>query len=159
MPILNTHLHFYHFYLGGLCKHIAGLILYVNSHREETQTDVSCGFIEPSKLAKSQYPRGEEIEKIDDIPDHLKMPRLSFDMISDAEKEYHANLMLEFGCTRSPLFPIFSRRLQPEPPVHENLEDLLPDWIKNHVFQETNEEDIEFMVITIFYSLIFQLNI
>ena len=74
------------------------------------------------------------------------MPRLSFDMISDAEKEYHANLMLEFGCTRSPLFPIFSRRLQPEPPVHENLEDLLPDWIKNHVFQETNEEDIEFMV-------------
>ena len=153
MPILNTHLHFYHFYLGGLCKHIAGLILYVNSHREETQTDVSCGFIEPSKLAKSQYPRGEEIEKIDDIPEHLKMPRLSFDMISDAEKEYHANLMMEAGNTSSPLFIIFSRRLPSEPPQQENLEDLLPDWVKNHVFQETNEEDIEFRVITISYSL------
>ena len=153
MPLLNTQLHFYYFYLGGLCKHIAGLIIYVNSHRDETQTDVSCGFIEPSKLAKSQYPRGEEIEKIDDIPEDLKMPRLSFDMISDAEKEYYANLMLETGCTRSPLFKIFSTRLPSEPPVQENLEDLLPDWVKNLVFQETNEEDIEFRVITISYSL------
>ena len=129
------------------------MILYVNTHRDEHCTDVSCSFIEPSKLAKSQYPRGEEIEKIDNIPEDLRMPRLSFDMISDTEKEYYANLMLEFGCTRSPLFKVFSMRLPSEQPEQENLDDILPDWVKNYVFQETNEEDIEFRVITISYSL------
>jgi hypothetical protein len=128
------------------------LILYVNTHRDEHCTDVSCSFIEPSKLAKSQYPRGEEIEKIDNIPEELRMPKLSFDMISDSEKEYLANLMLEAGNTRSPLFTIVSARLPSKPPVQENLEDILPDWVKNHVFQDTNEEDIGFRVITISYS-------
>ena len=149
------------FNLGGLCKHIAGLILYVNTHRDEHCTDISCSFIEPSKLAKSQYPRGEEIEKIDNIPEDLKMPRLTFDMISDAEKEYHANLMLKAGNTRSPLFQIFSMRYQSQPPQPENFDNMLPDWVKNYVFQETNEKDIEFRVITfkfvthLFFSLKF----
>ena len=122
------------------------MILYINNHRDETQTDVSCAFIEPSKLAKSQYPRGEEIEKIDEIPEDLKMPRLSFDMISDAEKEYHVNLMRKHGNTRSPLFRMMSLK-HPETPVQKNLEDILPDWVKKHVFQETNDIDIEFRVI------------
>ena len=82
----------------------------MNTHRDEHCTDVSCSFIEPSKLAKSQYPRGEEIEKIHNIPEHLRMPRLSFDMISDEEKEYHANLMFEAGNTSSPLYTIFVKR-------------------------------------------------
>ena len=60
--------------------------------------------------------------------------------------------MLEAGNTRSPLYTIFSRRLPSKPPVQENLEDLLPDWVKNYVFQDTNEEDIGFRVITISYS-------
>ena len=144
------------FDLGGFCKHIAGLILYVNTHRDEHCTDISCSFIEPSKLAKSQYPRGEEIEKIYDIPENLKMPRSSFDMISDTEKEYLANLMLKHGNTRSPLYKIVSKRLQSKTKGPENLECILPDWVKNHVFQETNEEDIEFRVITISYYYIFK---
>ena len=124
----------------------------MNTHRDEHCTDVSCSFIEPSKLAKSQYPRGEEIEKIDNIPEDLRMPKLSFDMISDAEKEYHANLMLKAGNTRSPLYKIFTRRYQPKQQQQENLEGILPDWVKNYVFRETNEEDIEFRVIVISYS-------
>ena len=140
------------FDLGGFCKHIAGLILYVNTHRDEHCTDISCSFIEPSKLAKSQYPRGEELEKIHDIPENLKTPRLSFDMISDTEKEYLANLMLKHGNTRSPLYKIVSKRLPSKQQEPENLEGLLPDWVKIQAFQETNEKDIEFRVITTSYS-------
>ena len=107
---------------------------------------MSCAFIEPSKLAKSQYPRGEEIEKIDEIPEDLKMPRLSFDMISDAEKEYHVNLMRKHGNTRSPLLRMMSLK-HPETPVQKNLEDILPDWVIKNVFRETNDIDIDFRVI------------
>ena len=80
----------------------------------------------------------------------------SFDMISDAEKEYHADLMLRAGNTRSPLFKVFTRRYKSKPPKQENLENILPDWVKNHVFQETNENDIEFRVITFkFLTIVF----
>ena len=34
---------------GVICKHGFGLIHYMNTHRDETKTDVSCGFTEPSK--------------------------------------------------------------------------------------------------------------
>ena len=133
---------------GGVCKHCAGLIVFVNTHRDETQTDESCGFIEPSKLAKSRYPRGEELENFEPIPEKLKMARLTFEMISDSEKEYLANLMEEFGNTSSPFYTILSSTWPSTDSVPENYDDVLPDWVKTHIFAPTNDNDIPFRVIT-----------
>ena len=83
--------------IGGSCKHAAGLIYYVNTHREESKTDESCSFIEPSKCAEKLYPRGEELENIEDIPEKYKMPPVTFDMITNEAKEKHYKLMLDAG--------------------------------------------------------------
>ena len=136
------------YFSGGICKHMAGVILYVNEHRDESQTDKTCSFIEPSKLAKSIYPRGEEIEKIYNIPENLRMPKCTFDMISDEEKEYHANLMLKHGNTASPLYTVFSERLPSTASEPQDYDNLLPEWLKTRVFADTNDIDIPFQVIT-----------
>ena len=47
--------------------------------------------------------------------ENYKMPKLSFDMISDEEKEKHATLMLIAGNTSSPLFKLCSNRYPSKP--------------------------------------------
>jgi hypothetical protein len=126
---------------GVLCKHICGVIIYINEFREDDEkTNLSCGFNQPSQNQQNLYPKGEELEKIDNIPAKYRMPRLNFDMISDEAKEYHANLMLEAGNTNSPLYKLCQMRYQDEP---TNVEDLdIPEWVKILVFVNTNDDDV-----------------
>ena len=133
---------------GVSCKHGYGLIHYMNTHRDESQTDVSCTFIEPSKAAKKMYPRGEEIEIIDEIPEKYRMQRLDFNMISDETKENWAKLCLKHGNMASPLFTICNERYPNDPDEipTENVDDFFPEWVKNYAFQETDEDSIEFRV-------------
>ena len=135
----------YGIFLGGNCKHSAGLIYYVNIHRDESKTDESCSFIEPSNCAKKLYPRGEELENIEDIPDKYKIPAMNFDMITDAAKEKHYKLMLNAGNSESPLFKLCKMRL---PSTSETNIPTLPHWIKQFVFRETTEEDFPDRVIS-----------
>ena len=53
---------------GGQCKHTSGLIFYVNSERDESKTDQDQTFNRPSRKSEILYPKGEETEKIFNIP-------------------------------------------------------------------------------------------
>ena len=130
---------------GGLCKHCAGVIDYINNHRDPTKTDVSCAFIEPSKANRILYPRGEEIEEIHEMPAKYRIPKHNFDMITDEKKEELAKLMSEAGVTESPLFYLMSKQFPDSEPKDDDLK--LLDWVTEFVFKETNEDDIHFRVI------------
>ena len=139
---------------GVICKHGYGLIHYMNTSRDESKTDVSCRFTEPSKAAKKMYPRGEEIEVIDNIPEKHRMPKLSFDMISNEMKDKIAKEMSEAGNTLSPLYTLAVEKLPNDSEDDlDNDEVLFPDWIEKEVFKETDENEIGFRVITYFISL------
>ena len=91
---------------GGMCKHIAGLIIYINAHRDESQTNETCGFINPSTFGKLLYPKGEELEKIDDIEEKYVCPKLKFENITHEAKLRLKRLMEASGCIKSPLYKI-----------------------------------------------------
>ena len=137
-----------------LCKHKAALVLYAKEHRNETQTDKDCNFIKPSEHSLKLYPRGQELEKIKNIPEKDCCPKLTFDMIPDHEKRTLANLMEAHGVTKTPLFFLASSRIQSKTPS-ENMDEILkaiPEWIKKRVFVETKVEDIPFKVIRFEFS-------
>ena len=72
---------------GVSCKHLRGLITYINEFREDNEkTNISCGFNKPSQKNQNLYPKGEELEIIDNIPAKFRMKRLTFDPISDEAK-------------------------------------------------------------------------
>ena len=125
---------------GVLCKHIRGLIIYINTYRDVAQTNISCGFNEPSTSKQNLYPKGEELEKIDNIPAKFRMPKLNFDPISDEKKRYHANLMRKHGNTDSPLFTICDELLPDVPTISQDLD--LPEWVQLYVLKETDSCDI-----------------
>ena len=129
---------------GVLCKHLRGVIIYINTFREENEkTNLSCGFNQPSKSKQNMYPKGEELEIIDNIPAKWRMQKLTFERISDERKEYHANLMLNAGNTESPFYTICQMRGQPNLPTNAtNLE--LPEWINELVFCDTDEQNLPF---------------
>ena len=108
--------------------------------------------MKPSNAAKRLYPRGVELEEIEDIPAKYKMPTHTFDMISDARKEHLANLMQSSGNTESPLYKLCRLQLKNDTSNKQN-EEKLPDWIKTFLFKETSDDEIPYRVTN--YSYIF----
>ena len=131
-----------------LCKHKAALVMYSKNHRNETQTDKDCNFIKPSEYSLKLYPRGQELEKIKNIPAKDCCPKLTFDMIPDYEKRTLANLMKAHGVTNTPLYKLVSSPIKSKAPSSNEEEILkaIPEWIKKRVFVETKIEDIPFKV-------------
>ena len=123
---------------GVLCKHIRGLIIYINTYRDIAQTNISCGFNQPSTSKQNLYPKGEELEKIDNIPAKYRMRKLKFDMPSVEKRKNYANLMRKHGLTDSPLFTICNETL---PDVLTPELDL-PEWVKIYVLKETDSNKI-----------------
>ena len=91
---------------GGMCKHMAGLIIYINAHRDESQTNETCGFVNPSTFGKLLYPKGEELEKIENIEEKFLCPKLKFENITHEAKLRLKRLMEASGCTKSPIYKI-----------------------------------------------------
>ena len=132
-----------------LCKHKAALVLYAKNHRNETQTDKDCSFIKPSEYSLKLYPRGQELEKIKNIPAKDCCPKLTFDMIPDYEKRTLANLMKAHGVTNTPLYFLANSRIQSKTPS-ENMDEILkaiPKWIKKKVFVEIQHK--HFLMVTL----------
>ena len=95
------------------------------------------------------YPRGQELEKIKNIPAKDCCPKLTFDMIPDHEKRTLANLMKAHGVTNTPLYKLVSSPIKSKAPSSNEEEILkaIPEWIKKRVFVETKVEDIPYKVI------------
>ena len=125
------------------CKHKAALGEFINTHRVESKTDQQCGFLKPSNANLKLYPKGESLEKIENIPKNKCCPKLDFAMIGDDEKEYLANLMKSNGLIKSPLYTIVSKRFQPTATVADR--ELEP-WMKDSIFTETKLDDIPYDV-------------
>ena len=132
------------------CKHKAALAQFINTHRTETQTDKQCEWLKPSNHRLKLYPKGESLEKIENLPAEKCCPKLDFKMISDSKKDTLAELMRTHNVTRSPLFKIVSQKY-PSNASPSSVEEL-PSWMKDLIFVETNEKDVPYRVIYLVFN-------
>ena len=132
------------------CKHKAALAQFINTHRMETQTDNQCEWLKPSNYRLKLYPKGESLEKIENLPEKKCCPKLSFEMNEDTEKDYLANLMKKHGVTKTPLFKIVSQKLPPK--TSDSNSNELPSWMKDEIFKETEDKDVPYRVIYLLYK-------
>ena len=129
------------------CKHKAALAQFINTHRTETQTDKQCEWLKPSNHRLKLYPKGESLEKIENLPAEKCCPKLDFKMISDSKKDTLAELMRAHNVIRSPLFKIVSQKYPSNASSPSSVEEL-PSWMKDSIFVETNEKDVPYRVFT-----------
>jgi hypothetical protein len=93
----------------GWCKHMAALVLFINTERTESKTDKACSFQAPSQLGKSRYPKGQEFDTIFKLKN--APPKVTFLNISNDAKKKLYELMLKNGNTASPLFKICAMKV------------------------------------------------
>lgn len=116
----------------GICKHIAGLIYFINNEREESSTDKKCNWLAPSARSKRLYPNGESFEEIFEIDQKHRIGDLDF-KVSFEDKEELAKLMEASNNTSSPLYKLCVMNLE-DTSTKENAEKI-PEWISKEILE------------------------
>ena len=119
------------------CKHIAGLMIYINNDRQESKTDDSCEWIDPTTAGKKKYPKGLELEVIANIEQKQKCPPVPFKRPNDERLKRQIESMKACGNTSSPLYKACQLELQNSKTSTDvpKQEPTLPDWVQKEVFE------------------------
>lgn len=114
----------------GQCKHTGAVALYVNSERNESQTDQTCVWNKPSNKGRSLYPKGETIDAIIGNPNPIaKRSHLG---PNEVQKATMISNMREVGLEASLLFQVLTCPQDQEDSKREEenvSEEDLPPWV------------------------------
>lgn len=116
------------------CKHHYAVLLYINNSVDESKTDDACEWIEPSKMGKKKYPKGQPLEVIARIPEKHKCPPVLFQFPSDEVRENQVKIMEACGLTDSPLYKVYKFKPKNSSTAIKEKPDL-PEWVKRKVFR------------------------
>ncbi|TRY80863.1 hypothetical protein TCAL_13375, partial [Tigriopus californicus] len=114
--------------LSGHCKHRAALVITLNNHRDESQTDNQQAWRKPSTHGKSLYPKGKRVKEI--IKSKSRGPSPSYALPSKKIRAHYMKDLEEFGLANSQIYHELkeeSREVQSE--AKGSL--AIPDWVKN----------------------------
>ena len=118
----------------GDCKHTAGLIIFINEFREESQTDQPCAWKKPSKKAMETYKKGESF---DDIRGHkVKFIPHDFARMTEEARKEQKEFMETAKNTKSPLYKHVCLDQNSSEEKSKNCDIVVfPEWIFEKIFQ------------------------
>ena len=93
---------------NGDCKHTAALIYFVNSERQESQTDQQCQWRKPSQYGQKLYSKGKTFDEIF----NLSQPKCSFKPPSKSEQDSHLELLKKHGDSGSMMFQMLTAKVR-----------------------------------------------
>ncbi|TRY73714.1 hypothetical protein TCAL_17447 [Tigriopus californicus] len=88
--------------LSGHCKHRAALVITLNNHRDESQTDNQQAWRKPSTHGKSLYPKGKRVKEI--IKSKSRGPSPSYALPSKKIRAHYMKDLEEFGHANSQIY-------------------------------------------------------
>ena len=118
----------------GHCKHISGLIYFINNNRDEGSTDKKCNWLAPSARAKRLYPNGEPFSKIFNIDAKYQVEDLTF-KVSFEHKEKLRKLMEESGNTNSTLYKLCFMNLEDMSADDKEENENIPEYVSKVILE------------------------